>query len=368
MRRLRERWLKHDAGALGIYLTLLYVRFHNQDKKMVRKAVKNEIDRLLLNEEERSKAWQVAERFISKLYKYYPKVKGRFKNKDKVNLYLEMKERQYYDRFKEVCYKYLNQNIINDYKKEIVLILKKAKSRSAYRTSCGSTYYLLENKDINIDKFLIKKVLINSGIIWFGYIIPAPFLEDKFIENLELEVEEEYEGESEKLSFNDILELIAKILENFGFKVEIKKTVKTKSGVEIDVDIWGIKELKNTTLYLYISCKNWDKKVDIDKIFSEIGKIMSLEYYPHFKILICRELDDNSELIKKIASTQGITIIELKEKANSKNPYEIANLIYKHLTTLFIGIASPELQRIARNIAENLKNLAGEIDKLTKYY
>ncbi|HIP66887.1 MAG TPA: hypothetical protein EYH09_02070 [Candidatus Nanopusillus sp.] len=85
------------------------------------------------------------------------------------------------------------------------------------------------------------------------------------------------------------------------------------------------------------------------------------------KIFVCKELTDPA---RETALADGFTVIELKEKANSENADEIAEIIYNHLNELFTGIAPPELQRIAKEakaISEKLKSLVDELDKLTKY-
>lgn len=128
----------------------------------------------------------------------------------------------------------------------------------------------------------------------------------------------------------------------------------------------GRKTTGNITFYVYASCKNWNKKVDIDTILLEIGKITSLNQHPHLKIFVCKELTDDA---REIALKEGFIVIELKEKANSENAEEIARIIYKHLNKLFTGIAPPELQRIAleaKKIGEKLKDLVEDIERLVR--
>jgi len=125
---------------------------------------------------------------------------------------------------------------------------------------------------------------------------------------------------------------------------------KTKDGRVIEVDVWGVKTIGNTRFYVYVSCKNWDKKVDRDVIFSEIGRISNLIQQPHLKIFVCKELTDSA---RETALTDGFTVIELREKANSKNIDEIAKIIYNHLNNLFPRNATPELQRIAEDKVKN---------------
>jgi len=158
----------------------------------------------------------------------------------------------------------------------------------------------------------------------------------------------------------EILEsIVADVLERFGFRVETNRMAKTREGREIEVDVWGIKTIENTRFYVYVSCKNWDKKVDRNVIFSEIGRISSLIQQPHLKIFVCKELTDPA---RETALTDGFIVIELREKANSENTDEIAEIIYNHLNFIFTGgtvtpalplfETAPKLLRIAKGIAE----------------
>ncbi|ADB57522.1 hypothetical protein [Archaeoglobus profundus] len=137
----------------------------------------------------------------------------------------------------------------------------------------------LQCKKDKIDE--IAKALIESGIVVFGIsgadIIQAPFLKDEFIERLappeeteEVEGEEKIEREEkEKLGkeyegkalTREILESIVRdVLEDLGFKVETNKKLDARGGGKIEVDVWGMKLIKNAGFYVYASCKNWDRK------------------------------------------------------------------------------------------------------------
>ena len=175
----------------------------------------------------------------------------------------------------------------------------------------------------------------------------------------------------------EILEsIVADVLERFGFRVETNRMAKTREGREIEVDVWGIKTIENTRFYVYVSCKNWDKKVDRNVIFSEIGRISSLIQQPHLKIFVCKELTDPA---RETALTDGFIVIELREKANSENTDEIAEIIYNYLNFIFTeGTVTPPLfysylkpERIAKRIAKEAKAdeteiKADEINKLIK--
>ena len=64
------------------------------------------------------------------------------------------------------------------------MLLREFKRNYIDRTSYGSirSYNLFYKKDL---EFIIKNTLINSGIMWFNEIIPAPYLENEFLERLE---------------------------------------------------------------------------------------------------------------------------------------------------------------------------------------
>ena len=410
MEWFKEEWVDSDAKALGTYVAMLYIRFKGLHESVVKDNVRGEISRLLSGEDG-YEAWKSAKEFIESFYSYYSDYSLDIKSV--VNEHLHSLEKKYYEKFKKACYKYFRQNIIKNYNKEVVLILRNIRKEGSNRTSCGSyshsspirisdIYKLLTGESWNnldederrrreerLDFILIA--LISSRILWFNEIIPAPFLEDEFLEKLErgeevfketneLTAKERREETAISYSYRnkkpsrEILEAIVfDVLKKFGFDAKPNMKISTKMGNRIEIDIWGIKTVGNTRFYVYASCKNWDKKVDSNVIYSEIGRINDLKQHPHLKIFVCKELTSDA---REIAQTAGFTVIELKKKANSENAGEIAEIIYNHLNDLFTGIAPPELQRIAleakkiaensKKIADNLKSLANEIEKLVK--
>jgi len=361
MEWFREEWLNSDAGALGVYLALLYIRFENHSKKWVKEKVSEEINKFSLTGKDKDEALRFTMEFIESIYSHYPinNDNGYFANKKLVNADLELLEEKYYERFKKACYKYFKQNIIkNYYNREIALFLKGVKEKGFDKTACGSIhnvvvlYYIMDYVEDDKKAEAIEQALIDSRIVWFNKIIPAPYLDDEFLTKLEKE---------------DILEsIVAEVLEKFGFNVKVNAELESKKGKKMRVDVWGFKTIEDIKYYVYASCKNWKNKINEDVIFSEIGKITNLVQYPHLKILICNKLADSA---REIALKGGFIVIELKEKANSENIEEITKLIYNYLNKLFTGIAPPELQRIAKktkDITEKLKSLVDELDKLTK--
>ncbi len=171
-----------------------------------------------------------------------------------------------------------------------------------------------------------------------------------------------YEG---KTPSKEILESIVKdVLQNLGFKVRTNKRLKGRGGGEIEVDVWGYKPIGLTKFFVYASCKNWSKEVDRQVIDTEFGRTQQLDQIPHLKIFVAKRLTGPA---LKTALADGFIVIELKEKATTKNAAEIYDIIYRYLKEIFIGIAPPELQRFAKEaeeISERLKQLAEEIRRV----
>jgi len=397
MEWFKEGWLSSDSRASGVYMALLFIRLvHPDDKQEAKEIIKREIekDRKI---EERDAVWEAVDEFIEKIYSI-----SDLKERDKI---LENIEERYYEKFKDACYKHLKLDEIKKYGEDIARVLRKVKesSYSVDKTKCGSIRpALLEN---TISRSLIGKgyislnkeeqkyvskiysILSESRILWFSGlksifkdIIPAPYLEEEFLEKLEkgeiIESREEIKEiretgckHKEKLSEEILESMVGDIIGRLGFKVEKDKMTSY---------IWGKKTIGGITLYVYVSCKNWNKKVDEDTVFSEIGRITHLNQCPHLKILVCKELTGNA---REIALREGFIVIELKEKVNSENAEEIAENIYNHLNELFTGLTPPELQRIVseakriinelvegskmlKSSSEKLENLAKKIDSI----
>ena len=200
-------------------------------------------------------------------------------------------------------------------------------------------------------------------------IFPAMFT-DGFVSLLE-GVQKPFE-ELKPLSYKgiqpsrEILEsIVADVLKSLGFQVETNKRLGARGRGEIEVDVWGTKLIGTTRLYVYASCKNWNREVDRSVIDEEFGRTLQLIQIPHLKIFVARKL---TEPARNIALSDGFIIIELGEKASTNNAEEIYHIIYKHLREVFTGIAPPELQRIAmeaKEISERLRLLAEEIERIS---
>jgi hypothetical protein len=224
-----------------------------------------------------------------------------------------------------------------------------------YELLTDKEFWILNSYEQNKQSKRIERLLEalnNSGILWFNKIIPAVFLEDKFIASLTSPEEfieeirsipsvvtpkEVKEFEGKKPEWKILVEIVGKNLKSMGFNYESNKMLTARGGGTIEVDVWAWKRIGNTTFYVYASCKNWDKEVDRSVIDEEFSRIMQLTQIPHLKIFVARKLTAPA---KDAALADGFIVIELGEKVLTNNAQEIYNIIYSHLKELFIGLAS----------------------------
>ncbi len=156
----------------------------------------------------------------------------------------------------------------------------------------------------------------------------------------------------------DVLEsIVAKVLEDFGFKVDVDVLLPAKGG-NIEVDVWGVRNVEGMEFRVYVSCKNWRDVVGRSVVDQEFGRVLQLMKIPHLRILVARELTDDA---RRAALDDGFFVIELGEKTSAENAKEIYELVSGKLKKLFTGIAPQKL----RDVAEKLKQLAKEIEEIT---
>jgi len=164
----------------------------------------------------------------------------------------------------------------------------------------------------------------------------------------------------------EVLEsLTAEVLKTLGFFVKVDARLPSKVGGDIEVDVWGEKIVAGSRFSVYVSCKNWNRKVDRPVIDEEFGRVMNLRKTPHLKILIAKELTSSA---KQTAEADGFFVIELGEKVTKENSYEIYRLISSKLNDLFTGIAPPYLQKLAKEVkevTEKLREIARELESLS---
>jgi hypothetical protein len=131
----------------------------------------------------------------------------------------------------------------------------------------------------------------------------------------------------------DVLEdVVASVLKTLGFKIRVGHKIITKAGTEVEVDVWGEKNVENTTFIVYASCKNWDKPVETNVIREENGRIDVIDPKPHLKIIVAKSF---SKEAKKEATTHGFLVIEIKEKIDKENAENAYWKVYKTLSKLF---------------------------------
>jgi hypothetical protein len=351
----KEDWIDTDPKALGVYLALLFSILHavefDYSKDYAINYVKEEIAKKLTGKDA-LEAVKPAVTFLENLYVNEYSVDKGFKSG--TTELLNAIEGKYYDRFRKACYKYLKKEYIERLedkdKEDLIAILVKLK-RSSYRlTTAGSIVSLYKlNASVfyelatgmNFDKLNqderekqskrmenLREAIINSRILWFSDIIPAPFLEEEFLTKLTSSeesitvlpstteirttlVKEANEFEGKKPEWKILEEIVGKNLRSMGFNYELDKKLSARGGGTIEVDVWAWKRIGNTTFYAYASCKNWDKEVDRSVIDEEFGRTMQLIHIPHLKIFVAKKLTAPA---KDAALADGFIVIELGEK------------------------------------------------------
>jgi hypothetical protein len=157
----------------------------------------------------------------------------------------------------------------------------------------------------------------------------------------------------------EVLEgIVARVLEDLGFKVQTDAKLRAKGG-EIEVDDWAEKRVGDLVFRVYVSCKNWDRDVDRQVVDQEFGRVLQLDNMPHLRVLVVKSLTDPA---RKAALDDGFFVIELGEKASTENAEEIYNIVYKRFRELFLGIAPDKVRDIINRLGAIMKDL----EELTK--
>jgi len=157
----------------------------------------------------------------------------------------------------------------------------------------------------------------------------------------------------------EVLEgIVARVLEDLGFKVQTDAKLRAKGG-EIEVDDWAEKRVGDLVFRVYVSCKNWDRDVDRQVVDQEFGRVLQLDNMPHLRVLVVKSLTDPA---RKAALDDGFFVIELGEKASTENAEEIYNIVYKRFRELFLGIAPDKV----RDIIKRLEAIMKDLEELTK--
>ena len=406
MEWFKEEWLQEDHKALGVYLALLCARF----SQYLLRLVVSELDRYystlrkniasvvysFYKGKELKEVMEVIDEFIEEFTKNSPD------NVEERKRILEEIEKNYYDRLKEVYQKHIMKEALEDVDITILqgfLWRLKAKlveirdftQKNSVEISEGSIIYDIksyEYLDYNKINTFIKRITDAHILIKlppFTTIIPAPVLEDEFIESLS-EIEEktakgvrieptvEFAVPKEKPEelirlppTREILEQItARVLRSLGFSVLTNVNRPARMGSSIEVDVWAEKWVGTTKFRVYVSCKNWDKDIDRRVIDEEFGRVFNLKEIPQMKIIIAKSLTSPA---KEAAEADGFLVIETKEKANKNNSEDIYDLIYSQLSAVFTAIAPPKLLKMAekvKDLAEELKKISDEMFEIAR--
>jgi len=303
--------------------------------------------------------------------------------KDKV---LESLEEEYYDRFKEVLYRFVRKETKLEDVKKVVSTLLMLKMYATSETKRGSfevisTYVVVEERegdviirDFNISWRKLKEIgfyviILRSGNT-YHIIVPAPYIDMDVLKLFEVSesvemrrsVVEEVRAPVGKFTglkpSREVLEsVVAEVLKNLGFSVQTNVKLPAKGG-DIEVDVWGVKAVGGTQFRVYVSCKNWDRDVDRQIVDQEFGRVLQLYQLPHLRILVVKSL---TEPARKAAFDDGFFVIELGEKASVENTQEIYSIIYSKLKEIFIGITPDKIMRVI----ERLKDALKELEELT---
>ena len=382
-----ENWVRDHARAYGVYLALLYMRFEHLIPSMIAKNMPEQVEFIewdvvreinkRLKGADAYKASEAAKSFIENFCnRTYDEEKGCLS--DGAIDVLDAIEGTYYEIFKSACFKYFRRKAIHDdVVEEVKEFLKNVKmgrhglSILASFSDAGSLdiifadisticevltgIYKDENEMTVDEKEKYGKILSSllfSNIILYDHIIPAPYLEDEFIDKLLGSKREEivpgvnaplttlrkYEGK--KLTGELLEEVVVDVLEILGFRgilgMRPSRRIKLRSrgGGKIEVDVWAWKQAGPERLSIYVSCKNWNRVVDRSVVDEEFGRTLQLLEIPQLKILIAKKF---SKSAKKTARSDGFFVIELKEISNAKEAFK---LIYSRLRDVFMGMAA----------------------------
>ncbi len=246
MQWFKESLIDTDAKTFGVYVAILYCRFSSLTKKdYVMKNCREELFQLLSGRD-LDEALKSAKIFIDLIYSYGSDEQG-FLNH--CELLLESIEEKYYNKFRNVCYKYLNLKALklltDEEKEDFKKLLRWFKKGCHSFTACGScrnwisskaiTYIMSsltgvsyrnlsenEKKEFSKKSNKLLQVLKESRILWFESIIPAPFLEEEFIKNLKPPLEKEVkEIEKEKIRTDDTSKRLAKEIKEISERLKI---------------------------------------------------------------------------------------------------------------------------------------------------
>jgi hypothetical protein len=385
----RYRWVEDlvdsDTKAMGTYLAILNllgprsdVDYKNVDKLGDFIMTSHEMKSWLTfyfagRAEDIREAYEAGREFVDRLFTNEPSAWRSYER----NIILSEIEFNFYDKFLKAfkkCLKLANipeelREIVREvlfdvrlqlYGESLITLITHAgtsKIREDALRKNLETYRGLKGEDTNKLILCLEK----SGLVVkyheYGevYIFPAPCLSDDVIEllvrpeklyerppavGLELSIPPPPAPErfNEKPSGKILEEIVTYVFWNLGFGVIPNWRSLSKTGSQIEVDVWAWKRVDNIKFTVYVSCKNWNKPIDRQVIDEETGRVMNLREQPQLKIIIAKQVGEQA---KRLAEANGFVVIELKEKANAENAKEIYELVYRTLSKIFTYMTPP---------------------------
>jgi len=163
----------------------------------------------------------------------------------------------------------------------------------------------------------------------------------------------------------DILEaIVAAVLQDLGFKVEVDYQVRSKDGATREVDVWAWKTVSGVDFSVYVSCKNLDKEIGTPIIDQEAGRVDQLQKAPNMKFIVASKFIDQA---KRAAIADGFIPIEIGFKVDESNAIEAYKRVYEVMNGVFTAIAPKRLQQLAESISkvsEELRKVSDELSRL----
>jgi len=356
-----ELWslIMKPAAATAVYLATLSIRLFYSGS--VNYKVRDEVIALLVRHNLTANELVEAQRALDVLIELLDREKD--KGEDIISL-LDLLEKNNYESFKSALYSYLKKDTPLDEVRKAIQTLVMWRVNASLTSGKGSYMLITSTHDFiaRLEElgFFIPTYQVYHGTIYI--IVPAPYVDMDIFkvfegrEKPEVGVRagvEEVKGRFEGIKpTRDILEsIVAEVLSALGFTVQTKLPAK---GGDVEVDVWGIKNVKGAQFRVYVSCKNWDKDVDRTVIDQEFGRVLQFYQLPHLRILVVKSL---TEPAKKAAFDDGFFTIELGEKASTENTQEIYNIIYNKLKEIFISITPDKIMKVVSRLKEALREL-----------
>jgi hypothetical protein len=362
-----EDLVDSDAKAMGTYLALLYLlgphRLVDYSKtgRPTGDSITNtkEVTSWLAfyfagRGEDSREAYEAGKEFVYRLFRNEPS-KMLYRRYERNDILREI-ELMFYDKFLEAFKKYLRSDNIPEELRGIVRgVLFDVRSQlyeMIFVTQAGTTaiseailmksiesHRGLKGEDTNklvlcLEKSGLALKYFETESRYYGnaYIFPAPCLSNEVV-TFFIPLPPALERLNEKPSGKILEEIVTYVFKGLGFNVESNYKPPARKGSQIEVDVWAWKMFDNIKFSVYVSCKNWDKRIGSQVINEETGRVMNLNEMPQLKIIIAKEVNDDA---KELAKVNGFVVIELGEKATAKNAKEIYELVYRALNKIFI--------------------------------